>query len=286
MTVRESLLSSVAPIAAGELLVVADEPTRKQIGQVLSMLALQVVQAESMDRALAIGLEKAAALDCVIIDQALPSVDPWLLVKTLRQDPDTATIPVMIVLGKSPNEIDTLKLIEAGVMDHVLKPINPTLLCAKVKAISERSRMQRELKNKLRFALEYSAHDALTGLFNRRYFERRLREESAHAKRHKRPFSIIIVDIDHFKLVNDTYGHEDGDRVLRHLAELINGSLREDDIASLRRRGVRRPSPRHARPGRARRREPPPGERVGEGHPPRSEGRGAAHLAQRRRRRG
>jgi two-component system cell cycle response regulator len=231
MTVRESLLSSVAPIAAGELLVVADEPTRKQIGQILSMLAMQVVQAESIDRALAIGLEKAASLDCMIIDHALASLDPWALVKMLRQDPETATIPVMFVLGKAPSETDTLKLIEAGVMDHVLKPLNPTLLCAKVRAISERSRMQRELKNKLRFALEYSAHDALTGLFNRRYFERRLREESAHAKRHKRPFSIVVVDLDHFKLVNDTYGHEDGDRVLCHVAELINGSLREDDIA-------------------------------------------------------
>ena len=91
--------------------------------------------------------------------------------------------------------------------------------------------MQRELKNKLRFALEYSAHDALTGLYNRRYFERRLREESAHAKRHKRPFSLIMVDLDHFKLVNDTYGHEDGDRVLCHVAELLGGSMRGDDMA-------------------------------------------------------
>ncbi len=137
----------------------------------------------------------------------------------------------MVVLGRSPDDADLLKLIDAGVMDHVVKPFSPALLCAKIRAICDRSRMQRELKHKLKFALEYSAQDALTGLFNRRYFERRLREESAHARRHKRPFSVVLADLDHFKLVNDTYGHEDGDRVLRHVAELLGSSLREDDVA-------------------------------------------------------
>jgi two-component system cell cycle response regulator len=231
VSVRDSLLSSVAPIAAGELLVVADEATRKLIGLQISMLALQATHAESADRAIAIATDKATSLDCVIVDPALVGLDVWGLLKRLRQDAETATIPVMVILGRPPSEADMLKLIENGVMDHVVKPLSSTLVCAKIRAVSERSRMQRELKNKLRFALEYSASDALTGLYNRRYFERRLREESAHAKRHKRPFSLILIDIDHFKLVNDTYGHEDGDRVLCHLAELLGASLREDDIA-------------------------------------------------------
>ncbi|MBX3209396.1 MAG: diguanylate cyclase [Labilithrix sp.] len=231
MSVRDSLLSSVAPIAAGELLVVADEATRKLVTLQISMLAMQASHALSGDRAVAIVTEKSTSLDCVIVDIGLAGLDAWALLKRLRQDAETATIPVMAILGRPPNESDMLKLIEAGVMDHIVKPLSPTLLCAKIKAVSERSRMQRELKNKLRFALEYSAHDALTGLYNRRYFERRLREESAHAKRHKRPFSLIVVDLDHFKLINDTYGHEDGDRVLCHVADLLGGSLREDDIA-------------------------------------------------------
>jgi len=231
VSVRESLLSSVAPIAAGELLVVADEATRKLVVHQITMLAMQAVHAEHEDRALKLALEKASSLDCILIDLGLSTIEPWALMKQLRQDPDTATIPVMVIVGRPPSEADTLKLIEAGVMDHLTKPLSSTLLCAKVRAVAERSRLQRELKNKLRFALEYSAHDALTGLYNRRYFERRLREESAHAKRHKRPFSIIMVDLDHFKLVNDTYGHEDGDRVLCHVAELLGASLREDDIA-------------------------------------------------------
>jgi two-component system cell cycle response regulator len=231
LSVRDSLLSSVAPIAAGELLVVGDEATRKVVVHHISMLAMQAAHAESLDRAVTIAFEKSASLDCVIIDVGLPGLDAWDLMKRLRQEPETATIPVMVILGRPPSETDMLKLIESGVMDHLVKPLSPTLVVAKVRAVSERSRMQRELKNKLRFALEYSAHDALTGLYNRRYFERRLREESAHAKRHKRPFALVLVDLDHFKVVNDTFGHEDGDRVLCHLAELLSETLREDDIA-------------------------------------------------------
>lgn len=231
MQLRDSILASVAPIAAGELLVVSDETVRKLVLQQVAMLAMQAVHTENADRAVAIALEKSMALDCVVLDLTVGTIDSWALLKRLRQTPETSTIPVLAVLGGPPNEADMLRLLEGGVMDHVVKPLSPALFCATVRAMSERSRMQRELKNKLRFAIECSATDGLTGLYNRRYFERRLKEESAHARRHKRPFSIIMVDLDHFKLVNDTYGHEDGDRVLCHVAELLGGALREDDIA-------------------------------------------------------
>lgn len=230
MSARDSMLSSAAPIAAGEILVVADEATRHAVMKHVSMLAMQTAQAETVDKAVATALEKAATLDCVLVDMAL-GLEAWELLKLLRHDAETSTIPVIMIMPHTPSDADLVKLLEAGVIDHVVRPIGGPLLCAKVRAVSERSKLQRELKSKLRVAIEYSAHDALTGLYNRRYFERRLREESAHARRHKRPFSLVIIDIDHFKLVNDTYGHEDGDLVLKHVAEIISESLREDDIA-------------------------------------------------------
>lgn len=231
MSVRESLLSSVAPIAAGELLVVSDDVQRKLVTHQISLLAMQAVHAETAQRAMSVAADKSSNLDCILVDMTLPGLDAWALLKDLRHDPETMGIPVMAILGRPPSEGDLLKLIEAGVVDHLVKPLSSMLTCAKVRAVAERSKAQRELKNKLKFALEFSAHDALTGLYNRRYFERRLREEAAHAKRHKRPFSLIVCDLDHFKLVNDTYGHEDGDRVLCHVAEMLGASLREDDIA-------------------------------------------------------
>jgi two-component system cell cycle response regulator len=204
---------------------------RKLVLHHVSLLGLNSAQAESPARALDIAQEKAETLDCIVLDSGMVGVDAFDVVRKLRADAETAVIPTLVILGRPPNEAEMLKMLESGVMDHVTKPLSPALFAAKVKAVCERSRMQRELKNKLRFALENAAHDALTGLFNRRYFERRLKEESAHARRHKKPFAIVMLDLDHFKLVNDTFGHEDGDRVLKHVAEQIGIGLREDDVA-------------------------------------------------------
>jgi diguanylate cyclase (GGDEF)-like protein len=225
-------LISIVPVAPGEILVVDDdEATRRAVIHHMMTLAMRVAQAESGARALEVASEKAATLDCILLDLALPGSDSWDVLRKLRAEEDTAAIPILLLTDGPPSEADMLKMIEQGAMDYLTKPLSGSLLCAKVRAVCERSRTQRELKNKLRFALDNAAHDGLTGLFNRRYFDRRLREETAHAKRHKRPFSLVLLDLDHFKLVNDTYGHEDGDRVLRHIAEVAQAQLREDDVA-------------------------------------------------------
>jgi two-component system cell cycle response regulator len=78
---------------------------------------------------------------------------------------------------------------------------------------------------------ESSMHDPLTELYNRRYFDQRLAEEHAFAFRHQRPLSVILLDLDHFKRVNDSYGHPAGDEVLRQVAQLIKRCVRQEDIA-------------------------------------------------------
>ena len=74
--------------------------------------------------------------------------------------------------------------------------------------------------------------DPLTDLYNRRYFDQRLREEFAFATRHQAPLSVILLDLDHFKQVNDTWGHPAGDEVLRQVAALIKRCVRQEDVAS------------------------------------------------------
>lgn len=231
MSVRDSLIS-IVPLAPGEILVVDDDAsTRSDVIHHVRELGLRVLVADSGARALELAAEKASALDCVLLDLTLPESDSWQVLRKLRATHETASIPVMLLTEGPPTEANILEMLEHGVMDILSKPISKTLLCAKVKAVCERSRAQRELKSKLQYALEHAAHDALTGLFNRRYFERRLKEEHAHAKRHKRPFALVMIDLDHFKLVNDTYGHAAGDRVLRHVGKVISGQLREDDVS-------------------------------------------------------
>jgi two-component system, cell cycle response regulator len=228
--VREAVFS-MAPVATGEILVVGDEPTRRLVLHHVSSLGIQAVQAEDAARGSEIASLKSEMLECIVLDLGLGGEGPWELLRRLRAEPETAAIPVLAVNARPPTEADLVRIIEAGVIDVVTKPIVAVIFLAKMRAICERSRAQRELRTRLRYALENAALDPLTGLFNRRYFERRLREETAHARRHKRPFALVMIDVDHFKLVNDTFGHEDGDRVLRHVAAIVSASLREDDVA-------------------------------------------------------
>lgn len=208
----------------------ADGPLRKDVFRHLSTLAMTCHQAADTDAVFDLACEKVDTLDCILLDLALAEKDGFAFLKRLRSDPEISVIPVIVILDRPVSDSEVLKLLEYGVVDHVTRPFSLPVLCAKVRAISERARSQRELRNRLKYALQNAAQDALTGLYNRRYFERRLREETAHARRHKRPFSLVMLDLDHFKLINDTYGHEDGDRVLRHVSDMLHEQLREDDV--------------------------------------------------------
>ena len=196
MATRETI-SSMLPVAPGEILVADDdEAIRKDVIQYMSSLGLPVAQAETTVRVLEVASEKAATLDCILLDISMP--DSWDLLEKLRSEADTSAIPVLLLNESAPSEANVMKMLKYGVIEHITKPLSGPLLCANVAVLCERSRANRELKSRLRFALEHASHDALTGLFNRRYFERRLKEECAHAKRHRRPFAIVILDLDQF----------------------------------------------------------------------------------------
>jgi CheY-like chemotaxis protein len=120
--VTDSLLS-VAPVAVGEILVLADEGVRKQVLHHVSILGLSSAQAETAARALDIAHEKADRLDCIVVDTGMVGVDAYEVARKLRGTPETAVIPTLVILGRPPNEAEMLKMLEAGVMDHVTRPL-------------------------------------------------------------------------------------------------------------------------------------------------------------------
>jgi two-component system cell cycle response regulator len=189
-----------------------------------------VLEAKTGEAAIQIAGENAATIDAVLLDVMMPGMDGWDTLARLRENEATAVLPVIMLTAHANAEGDLVRGAESGAVDHVAKPFSGRVLAAKVKALCTRSRRERDLRRKLHAAEDRATIDPLTGLGNRRHLETRLKAEVAHARRHKVPLSLVILDLDHFKSVNDTYGHEAGDRVLSQFADTMRAVFRADDF--------------------------------------------------------
>lgn len=162
--------------------------------------------------------------DLILLDVEMPEVSGYDVCRLLRANSETANIPIIFVTGKDSIEEEGYGL-SLGAVDYITKPIHPSIVKARVKTHVTLKRQYDLLK-------ETAVHDQLTGLYNRHYLSDMLASKVAHAMRHEVPLSIILVDIDHFKNINDAYGHLIGDEVLREVSALIRQSARQEDIAA------------------------------------------------------
>jgi diguanylate cyclase (GGDEF)-like protein len=224
--------SSGGIVKPGSVLVVDDDDAlRMLVVRWLTKAGLVCIEARSGEEALASAKSLAEGLDAIVCDVMMPGIDGFAVLERLKGDALTASIPVMLLTAHANTDSEIVRGVETGAVDHLAKPFSGPVLSAKVRALVARGRSERTLQKKLRFAEKHATLDALTGLFNRRAFESRFREESAHSRRHSRPLALVLVDLDHFKSVNDTYGHEEGDRVLQHVGANIPTVLRTEDSA-------------------------------------------------------
>ncbi len=127
---------------------------------------------------------------------------------------------------------DKIVRLELGADEYIPKPFEPLEVLARVKTGERIIKLQNTLENSARYYETLAFTDELTKLYNRRFFNEVLRKEFAMAKRYQRPLSIILLDIDRFKLFNDKYGHPTGDVVLQTVAAVLKKTVRESDIAA------------------------------------------------------
>jgi diguanylate cyclase (GGDEF)-like protein len=133
--------------------------------------------------------------------------------------------PIIFLTADTSEEVD-LAALEAGASDYLVKnEITPRLLERAIRYALKLGQTLSQLR-------QLATHDELTGIINRREFQRALDEEWRRAERFKHPFALVIADLDHFKLINDTHGHQAGDEVLRHVASLLAGQVRTVDRVS------------------------------------------------------
>jgi diguanylate cyclase (GGDEF)-like protein len=189
----------------------------------------------AMDGASALRAVRDSHPDLILLDVMMPEVDGIEVARRIKADPSLPFIPIIMqtALDSVESKVEGL---DAGADDYITKPIHFSELQARVRSllrikalqekVASRERALAEMNDKL---LEISRIDGLTGLANRRYIEERRSEMWEHALRLNEPLAVIMCDIDKFKSVNDTYGHQAGDAVLKQFAEVLKQEAREID---------------------------------------------------------
>ncbi|MEC9250085.1 MAG: PleD family two-component system response regulator [Pseudomonadota bacterium] len=170
-------------------------------------------------------------VDLMLLDLTSPSFDGLRVCARVRSDTATRQVPVVAIVN--PDDVKTaVKALELGANDIVYRPVDASELAARVRTQLRRKRYADKLRNRLDESLNMAITDALTGLHNRRFIESRLRQAVDSANSGGAPVSVLLLDIDYFKRINDTHGHEAGDVVLKVFAERLTSQLRALDIAA------------------------------------------------------
>jgi two-component system cell cycle response regulator len=220
---------TVPPEAYRVLVIDDDESMRRLIGIHLEHAGLEVLLAENGMRGLALAREHAQAIGAIVLDVMMPGMDGYQVLDQLHTDPVTTLIPVVFITAHANRDEDVIRGIRHGAVDHLSKPFNGQLLAEKIRVLVTRRFVDLDLRERLDEAEARAITDALTGLPNRREFETRLSREVAFAERHAQPFTLLMLDLDHFKRVNDQHGHAEGDRVLVQVGRVMREALRGSD---------------------------------------------------------
>lgn len=206
------------------VLVVDDDPDKRMLLTVaLQMAGYEVRTANDGEEGLT--AVDSYQPDLIITDVMMPRLDGYELARRVRANPQTRFIPIIIQTAARNDAHDARRGAEVGALGYITDPTDIDLLLA-------RARTLLDFKTYLDTCEEAAFTDHLTGLANRRRFERQLEREVARTLRYDRPFCLILLDIDRFKTVNDTYGHEAGDEAIRRLANVLQAGTRGIDTAA------------------------------------------------------
>jgi len=207
-----------------KVLIVDDEKINLDVLICLLKPYYRTVAAKSGEQAFK-RLEIPPLPDLILLDIMMPGMDGYEVCRKLKDDNATRDIPVIFITGKN-DEQDEAKGFQAGAVDYITKPFSPLIALARVKT-------HIELKRRGDMLERLAGLDGLTGIPNRRHFDQFLTAEWKRSIRYNHSISLIIMDIDYFKLYNDHYGHAEGDECLKKVAKVISQSMiRSTDLTA------------------------------------------------------
>jgi diguanylate cyclase (GGDEF)-like protein len=231
------------------ILIVDDLPQNiLALEAVIADMGFEIITAQSGNDALLKSLKYDFAL--ILLDVQMPGMNGFEVASLIRSNPKTNHFPIIFITAGMKDFFEQIKGYETGAVDYLMKPFEPIILRSKVKVFQELYQQRKviekfysnleqvveertaELKEANATISRLAATDDLTGLSNRRHFDVCLAASLSAARRHNLPLSIIMIDLDHFKIVNDTFGHCEGDKVLKAFSVLLTELIRTEDVAA------------------------------------------------------
>jgi two-component system, cell cycle response regulator len=213
-----------------KILIVDDSRLIAHIAKtILAKRGHEVILAQ--DGTVGLDLAQSQCPDLILLDLVMPAIDGYEVCRRLKNDPSTRDIPV-IMLTSMAEPADKVKGLGMGAVDYVTKPFDEGELLARVNIHVRLKELYEALQEKNRQLQELANRDGLTGLYNHRYFQDQISKDFLRARRYNQPLACVMLDIDNFKKVNDTYGHQTGDVILQTVGRLVIEAIRDSDLAA------------------------------------------------------
>ena len=206
-----------------------DRVTREYVAGLLRGQGFEVETTDEGQKA--IDRVSKGSVDLVLLDIIMPGLsglDTCRLIKAMTQD---SFLPVVLLTARSDTD-SRVEGLRIGADDYVSKPFDERELLARVGAMLRIKRLHDDVQAAKEKLAHLAVHDELTGLYNYRYLHTRLNEEFKRAERYRDPLACAMIDIDHFKQVNDTHGHAVGDAILREVSSRLRAAVREIDVVA------------------------------------------------------
>jgi two-component system cell cycle response regulator len=212
----------------GRILVVDDRPSSQE--RITAMLGGEHSVEIEADPNAALFHAAEGNYDLLIVSLGLENFDGLRLCSQMRSLERTRNVPILAI-SEAENNNRLVRALEIGVNDYLVRPIDKNELLARVRTQIRKKRYTERLRDNVQLSIEMAITDALTGLYNRRYMETHVETLVEQAAARSKPLAVLVLDIDYFKSVNDSHGHDAGDDVLREFAIRIRKSIRGIDLA-------------------------------------------------------
>ena len=219
----------LSDVSGSRVLLVDDDAVQGK--QIVARLSETYKVEWLQESARALSLAHSDPFDAIIISTVLGDADGLRLASHIKSQEETRNVPLLVLVDEDDTRV-MYKALEMGINDYLIVPVDKNEMMARVRSQLRRKKYQEALKSTYQKSISMAITDALTGLYNRHYLNTHLGNMVKQALKNGKQLALMMLDVDHFKAVNDTYGHDVGDMILKQLSAIIIQQSRSAELAS------------------------------------------------------